>query len=294
MRLHGAFGDAVQEFERAAARYAEAGGGPAVGQAHYERGETLRIQGGFEAAEAAFAAASEFGHPAQPGRALLWLARGRTDAAVGAIRRLLAERQDPLHRLQVLGPAVEVLLAGGDHTTAAQLAEELSALGTEFGCRALRAAGAYADAAVALAAEDAERGLASARSAAELWGELSAPYERARSRVLVGRALRMLGDEESASADLGAARRSLAEIGARPAEQDVAALLGGPAPPAGLSPREVEVLRLVAVGRSNPEIAASLVLSEKTVARHLSNIFAKIDVGSRTAAASFAYEHHLV
>ena len=128
----------------------------------------------------------------------------------------------------------------------------------------------------------------------QAWSQLSAPYEVARSRILVGRALRLLGDEESAVADLTAARKVLADLGAGPAEQEAAALLGEEKSPGGLSPREVEVLRLVAAGRSNPEIASQLVLSEKTVARHLSNIFVKLDVGSRTAAAAFAYEHHLV
>jgi DNA-binding NarL/FixJ family response regulator len=126
------------------------------------------------------------------------------------------------------------------------------------------------------------------------WSQLAAPYEVARSQVLVGRALRLLGDEESAVADLTAARKAFADLGAAPAEREAAALLGETPAPGGLSPREVEVLRLVAAGKSNPEIAAELVLSEKTVARHLSNIFTKLGVGSRTSAAAFAYEHHLV
>jgi DNA-binding NarL/FixJ family response regulator len=112
--------------------------------------------------------------------------------------------------------------------------------------------------------------------------------------VLVGRALRLLGDEESAVGEMTSARKAFADLGAAPAERELAGLLGLEKVPGGLSPREVEVLRLVAAGRSNPEIAAQLVLSEKTVARHLSNIFTKLDVGSRTSAAAFAYEHHLV
>lgn len=295
MRLHGAYSDAVSEFVRAAARYAAAGGSPAVGQAHYERGETHRIRGEYDAAEAAYGAAAELGHPAQPGRALLWLSRGRTEAALGAVRRLLAERQDPVLRSQVLAAAVEVLLAGDQLEEAAPLAEQLVGFGSSFGCTALRAAGQYADAAVALTDGENEQALTSARRAAETWAGLEAPYEVARSRVLVGQALRGLGDEESATADLEAARTTFAELGVKPEEQQVDAILGGAkAAPGGLSPREVEVIRLVAAGRSNPEIAAELVLSEKTVARHLSNIFTKLDVGSRTAAAAFAYEHKLV
>ncbi|MFE7902944.1 LuxR C-terminal-related transcriptional regulator [Streptomyces sp. NPDC057424] len=294
MRLHGAYRDAVRELERAVGRYAAAGGDLAVGQAHYERGETLRLRGNHDAAEAAFAEAAEFGHSAQPGRALLWLEHGRRDAASAAIHRVVAEVHDPVHRSQMLPAAVEVLVATGELDTAAPLAEELGQIGSSFGCSALQASGQYAAATVALARGEADRGFVYARQAAETWAQLSAVYEVARSRVLVGRALRLLGDEESAAADLSAARRAFAEMGAKPAEQEVAALLGEEKAPGGLTHREVEVLRLVAAGKSNPEIAETLVLSEKTVARHLSNIFAKLDVGSRTAAAAFAYEHHLV
>ena len=294
MRLHGAFHDAISELEHAAARYAAAGGNPAVGQAHYERGEALRITGENDAAEAAYTEAATYGHPAQPGRALLWLARGRSDAASAAIHRVVAEVQDPVHRSQLLPTAVDVLVAVGELEEAASLADQLGGFGSAFGCSALQAAGEYARASVALARADAEDALAAARGAADAWARLSAPYEVARCRVLIGRALRLIGDAESAVAELAEARRAFARLGAAPAEHEVAVLLGDARVPGGLSPRELEVLRLVAAGKSNPEIAAALVLSGKTVSRHLSNIFAKLDVGSRTAAAAFAFEHHLV
>jgi DNA-binding NarL/FixJ family response regulator len=294
MRLHGAFRDAISELEHAAGRYAAAGGNPAVGQAHYERGETLRITGENDAAEAAYTEAATYGHPAQPGRALLWLARGRPDAASAAIHRVVAEVQDPVHRSQLLPTAVDVLVAVGELEEAASLADQLGGFGSAFGCSALQAAGEYARASVAHARADAEDALAAARGAADAWARLSAPYEAARCRVLIGRALRLIGDAESAVAELAEARRAFARLGAAPAEHEVAVLLGDARVPGGLSPRELEVLRLVAAGKSNPEIAAALVLSRKTVSRHLSNIFAKLDVGSRTAAAAFAFEHHLV
>lgn len=294
MRLHGAFGDAISELERAAGRYAAAGGNPAVGQAHYERGEALRITGENDAAEAAYTEAATYGHPAQPGRALLWLARGRSHAASAAIHRVVAEVQDPVHRSQLLPTAVDVLVTVGELEEAASLADQLGGFGSAFGCSALQAAGEYARASVALARADAEDALAAARGAADAWARLSAPYEVARCRVLMGRALRLIGDAESAVAELAEARRALARLGAAPAEHEVAVLLGDARAPGGLSPRELEVLRLVAAGKSNPEIAAALVLSGKTVSRHLSNIFTKLDVGSRTAAAAFAFEHHLV
>jgi DNA-binding NarL/FixJ family response regulator len=131
------------------------------------------------------------------------------------------------------------------------------------------------------------------RRARAVWERLGERYETARCRVLVGRALRALGDDESAAAELAVARRSFAELGAAPAEREVAALMVT-AYPGGLTAREVEVLRLVAAGKTNPEIATLLFLSEKTVARHLSNIFTKLDVTSRTGAAAFAFEHHMM
>jgi DNA-binding NarL/FixJ family response regulator len=293
MRLHGAYLDAISELEHAAGRYAVAGGTPAVGQAHYERGEALRIRGEYDAAEAAYTEAAGYGHPGHPGRALLWLARGRPDAASAAIHRVVAEVQDPVHRSQMLPAAVDVLVGVGEIEEAGALADQLCEFGSAFGCTALHAAGQYARASVAVAGAEAKDALAAARSAADAWARLSAPYEVARCRVLIGRALRLLGDGESAVADLVEARRAFAGLGAAPAERDVAVLLGDARAPGGLSSREIEVLRLVAVGMTNPEIAAALVLSEKTVARHLSNIFAKLDARSRTAAAAFAFEHGL-
>ena len=294
LRLHGAYADAVEELERAVERYLLSGGDPALGLAHYERGETHRLRGAYDQAEAAYSSAAEHGHSAQPGRALFWLARDRRDAASAAIHRLLDERQDPVHRSQILAAAIEVLVVTGDSDGAAALGEELCRIGEAFGCTALQAAGQYGVAVAGLASGAAAPAVQAARRAMDGWSQLSAPYEAARSQVLVGRALRLLGDEESAVADLTAARKAFAELGARPAEQETAALLGRATAPGGLSPREVEVLRLVAAGKSNPEIAGQLSLSEKTVARHLSNIFTKLGVGSRTSAAAFAYEHQLV
>jgi DNA-binding NarL/FixJ family response regulator len=294
MRLQGAFTDALTELDRALERYAAVGGHPAVGLAHYERAVVLMLVGDFDGAERAYDAAIETGHPGQPGRALLRVAQGRTDSALAAVRRLLAEPGGPVQRCGLLPAAVEVLLAGGDVDAAAPLVAELQQIAGSFGCSALQAAGRLAHARLALAQGDAAAAIPAAREAAELWARLAARHELARCRVVVGQAMRELGDEESAVSELEAARRAFAELGARPDERAVTALLGAERAPGGLSPREVEVLRLVAAGRSNPQIAAELFLSEKTVARHLSNIFTKLEVGSRTAAAAFAYQHDLV
>ncbi|MBL0886156.1 LuxR family transcriptional regulator [Myceligenerans indicum] len=294
MRLHGAYHEAVAELEHAADRYAAEGATQAIGQASYERAEALRLLGAYDEARQAYGEAATHGHPAQPGRALLWFECGRHDTAVAAVHRLLAEWQDPVHRSHLLPAAVEVLVGTGEADAATPLARELEEIATSFDCVGLHAAAAFALAQVALARQDAASALSEGRRATEGWARLDAPYETSRSRMLVARALRMLGDEESALADLTAARDTFAALGTKPTMREATELLGGGETPGGLSPRETEVLRLVASGKSNPEIAAHLVLSEKTVARHLSNIFGKLEVGSRTAAAAFAYEHHLV
>ena len=294
MRLHGAYAEALAELDRAAERYAAAGGHPAVGLACYERGETHRLRGNYHEAAAAYDEAAAHGHPAQPGRALLWLGQGRVKEAMAASRRLLAEVADPVHRSGLLPAVVEAFVAAGDVEAGAAAVQEMAELAVSMGCSALLAAADGASAQVALARDDAAAALPAARAGLERWARLDAPYEAARCRALHGRALRLLGDEASAVRDLTEARRTFAALGAAPSEREVAELLGQSEAPCGLSPREVQVLRLIAAGRSNPEIAAELFLSEKTVARHLSNIFTKLDVGSRTAAAAFAYEHQLL
>ncbi|OFB41934.1 helix-turn-helix transcriptional regulator [Mycolicibacterium sp. (ex Dasyatis americana)] len=293
MRLCGAFDEALEEFADAVQRYVAAGTGPAAGLALAERGDVLRIRGRFDAAEAAYAEALQHGHEPHPGLALVWLARGRVAAAVAAIKRLLAEPRDPVHRSQLLPEAVEILLAGDETELAAEASAELSKIANDFGCVGLRAMAGCASGRVALVHGAPATAVGELRRAGQLWRELGAPYEAARCRALLGRALRALGDEDSAVAELAEAHDSFARLGAAPAEHETADLLHSSAP-GGLSQREIEVLRLVAAGKTNPEIAATMFLSEKTVARHLSNIFRKLDVTSRTAAAAFAFEHRLV
>ena len=293
LRLHGAFDEALVEFSRAQHR-AETGfrQSGAAAAALTERGDLLRIRGRLADAETAYQNSVELGFDPQPGLAMCWLARGRTAAAVTAIRRLLTETHGPVRRSRLLPSAVEVLLAAGELDEARRWAEELTGIGSAFGFPAPQAAGAYATAIVAMAANEFEQALDAARDACQLWSGIEAPYDSARARVVVGRALRALGDEATATAELSTARKALVELGAAPAVSEVDRLLDRRLP-GGLTERELEVLRLVAEGRSNPDIARALVLSHKTVARHLSNIFTKLDVSSRTAAAAYAHEHGL-
>ena len=197
-----------------------------------------------------------------------------------------------MHRSLLLPAAVEVLLAAGQPDEASATADELQSVAASFRCPPLQARASHSAAIVALDADDPATALQLLRQAIAVWKQLGWRYENARCRLQLGRALRALGDDESAATELAAARDNFAELGAAPAEREVAALMASTYP-SGLTAREVEVLRLVAVGNTNPEIAAQLFLSEKTVARHLSNIFAKLDVTSRTGAAAYAYEHHI-
>ncbi|HEY3530497.1 MAG TPA: LuxR C-terminal-related transcriptional regulator [Nocardioides sp.] len=292
LRSQGAYEQALTELGIALDRY-RLTGDPASGVAVYERGEVQRIRGQYEAAAAAYEEAAAYGHEPQPGLALLWLATGRTAAAVGAVRRLLGEFADPVHRSQLLPAAVEVFLAASDQSAAGTAAEELDAIAASFDCPSLTARASCARGAVTLAAGDPNGALPSLRRGWQLWQQLGARYDAARARTLIGLAFRALGDEDSAAAELGVARRTFHDLDARADVRRTDALLT-PSFPDRLTAREVEVLRLVAAGRTNPQIAAALFLSEKTVARHLSNIFGKIRVSSRTAAAAYTIEHELV
>jgi DNA-binding NarL/FixJ family response regulator len=151
-----------------------------------------------------------------------------------------------------------------------------------------------ANGAVLLAEGDTRAALEALRRAFVAWQRLEAPYDTARVRVLIARSLRHLGDDETAAFELEAARTTFRELAAGPDLARVEALLGLEAGrPDGLSPRELEVLRLLAVGRTNREIASELGISERTVDRHVSNIFTKVDVSTRSAATAYAFEHEL-
>jgi DNA-binding CsgD family transcriptional regulator len=296
LALHGAWTEAYDEAERARDWLADAVGGPALGSAYYQLAELHRLRGEHDDAEVAYRQASQHGHETQPGLGLLRLAQGHVESATAAIRRALDETSDVLGRARLLDAMVAVALAGPDVPDAQTAADELTAIATQAEVPLLSAHAGRADGAVRLAKGDARGALGVLRTAWTVWHELEAPYDAATVRVLIGTACRVLGDDETAEMEYDAARWIFAELGAAP---DVAAVerLSRRAPtgtPGGLSLREVQVLRLVAAGKSNRAIAEELFLSEKTVHRHLSNIFAKLDVGSRAAATAYAFQHNLV
>jgi DNA-binding CsgD family transcriptional regulator len=295
MQLQGAWPDALQEARRAGERCAQATNPGAAAQAAYRRGEVHRLRGEPAEAEAAYREASRHGGEPQPGLALLRLAQGNERAAAATLRRVVAQTGEPLARAGLLPAYVEVMLAVGDAAEARAACDEFEALARRNPSEMLGAMVAYARGAVTLADGKPAAALPGLRRAAQAWHALEAPYEAARARALIGLACRALGDEDGAALELDAARAAFAELGAAPDLARLDALMGAPADEAhGLTPRELQVLRLVAAGETNKSIAAELVLSERTVDRHVSNIFAKLRLSSRTAATAYAYEHGLV
>jgi DNA-binding CsgD family transcriptional regulator len=191
---------------------------------------------------------------------------------------------------------VEILLAGGEVAEARAASDELQAIAERFETGALCALALQARGAVELAEGNAMAALDPVRRAGSVWAEMEAPYPAAQARVVAGLACRALGDDEGCRLELEAARRVFARLGAAPdaARVDSLAKPDCSRRPHGLTPRELEVLRLVATGKTNKAIASELFLSEKTVDRHVSSILGKLDVPSRAAATAFAYEHELV
>lgn len=291
MRLHGAWTDAVEQARQACRRLSGPPGHAAVGTAYYQQAELDRLRGDFDAAEEGYRQASRRGRTPQPGLALLRLALGRIDAAHAAIRTAL---EDTPNRAEVLPAYVEIMLASGEVDGARAAARDLASLAAERDAPYLHAVSAQADGAVLLAGDDPRAAVTVLRRAWRLWQEVEVPYETARVRVLSALAYRRIGDTDTAAMELDAACWVFRQLGAAP-DLVAAERLAGKADltTGGLTAREVQVLSLVAEGRSNRAIAAELVISEHTVARHVQNIFAKIDVGSRTAAAAYAFEHGL-
>jgi DNA-binding CsgD family transcriptional regulator len=297
MTLGGEWAAALDEAHRVGGRFAQGMlNQRAVGHAAYRRGEVHRLRGEFRAAAAAFRDASREGREPQPGLALLRLAQGDAAAAAAAIRRVLDETAGPLRRAALLPAYVEIMLAVGDADEARGACRELEETAELHQSEALGAMSSQARGAVALAEGDARGALVALRDAWRSWEELGAPHEAARARVQVGLACRALGDEDASGLELEAARATFERLGAMPdlARLDSLAPSAAATEAHGLTARELEVLRLVAAGGSNREIAATLVISERTVARHLQNIFAKLGVSSRTAAGAFAFEHDLL
>ena len=290
-RLHGAWPEALETATIAQERSAR-GDPQALYGAYYQQGEVQRLTGQLELAEASYREAARSGYEPQPGLALLWLARGDAQQAQSMIRRASALADTAIRR-HLLPALVDIELSVPDLAAARRGADELVLFARDCPLPLVRAVARQADGAVTLDEGNPAAASGPLREAWRLWLDLGVPYEAARCRVLLGRACRELGDGISAQMEFEAAHAQFLELGAAPAAAWTASLMGrndGDAP-GPLTPREIEVLRLVASGGSNRAIAADLYLSEKTVARHISNIFLKLGLSSRAAATRYAFEH---
>ncbi len=294
MQLQGGWEAAFEEAGRVAARGAASQ--RSLGRALYVQGDLHRLRGEFRDAERAYREAAREGVQPQPGLALLRLAQDNVEAAAAAIRRAVGESSHPLARAALLPAYIEIALEAGAFEEGEQAADELAAIAQAHDGDALRAMSAHACGAVAIARGDPAGALTELRGALQAWHELGAPYQAARARVLVARACAALGDEDGGAIELESARSVFEQLGARPDLSRLRQLPTSGSLPSthGLSRRELQVLRLVALGRTNKAIAAELVLSERTVDRHVSNIYAKLRVSSRAAATAYAYEHALL
>jgi DNA-binding CsgD family transcriptional regulator len=304
MEMSGSWSEAVDEARRAVQRCVRDIEREAAGHGHYRQAEIYRLRGEFREAESAYREASRSGYEPQPGLALLRLAQGDIEAAASTSRRTVGATRDRLERTRFLPAHVEIMLRAGDLEEARSASRELAETASSVGTEVLAAIAAHARGAVELADGSPAAVLDPARRAFGIWQQLGAPYLAARLRVLVARACLALGDIEGAHLELECAHEVFARLGALPDVAAVEALrtqnpgaarskAAGPCHP-GLTERELQVLRLVASGMTNKAIARELSLSEKTVDRHVSNIFTKVDVSSRAAATAFAYERKLV
>jgi DNA-binding NarL/FixJ family response regulator len=293
MRLCGAWSSAMEEAGRACGQSHR---GYPIGAAFYELAEIHRMRGQFREAEEAYRQASLHGRSPEPGLALLRLAEGHSEPAATAIRRLLDLPQKRWARANVLASAVEILITARDLATAHAAAEELATMAAAGPASYLRALAAQARGRLLLEASDPRAAQAELRTAWMAWQELEIPYEGARVRELIGSACRALGDEDAAAMEFEAARQVFLRLEASPAVTRVDQLLASSTAATGsrLTGRELQVIRLLASGRTNRAIARQLTISQRTVDRHVSNILTKLNLPSRSAATAYAYQHNLI
>lgn len=261
-----------------------------IAEGQYQLGEVRRQRGDLEGAEQAYTEAHRLGRDPQPGLALLRLAQGRPASAVAMASRTLAARSGPLDRAQILPAAVEILVAAGELDRAAAATDELRAVAEDYDTPGLRAQAATAAGRVALATGDVPVATAALQDAVARWRHVGARYETARARLLLSEALAKTGDADAAALEAKTARTELEALGVETRVRSRVRLGRDD----GLSAREIEVLRLLADGYSNQDIADRLVLSVRTVERHLASAYQKLGLSGRAARANavrYVLEH---
>jgi DNA-binding NarL/FixJ family response regulator len=296
MQLRGAWAEALLEARCACERLSQPAPKPAVGAAFYRKAEMHRLLGEFDEAEQAYRAAAQWERVPTPGMALLHLTRGEVKAAQSAIGHVVDVVVEPGKRGEALSALAEIALAA-NHVAAARIAaNELLEIAARIDAEFLKGLASYVHGAVLLAEQELPAAVVELRQALACFRHLEAPYEAARAQVLLARAYQKQGTREAAEHELAAARDVFRKLGAATdlALVDSPANHESPNQAGPLTLREIEVLKLVASGITNRQIAKKLKISEKTVARHLSNIFNKLDISSRAAATAYAYQHQLL
>ena len=295
MQLRGEWSDAMRD-ARDASGLLTSTRHPMAGTAFYRLGEIHRLRGEFTKAEAAYTRANEHGRSPQPGLSLLRRAQGRIDDAASSIRAVLGDTRARARRVDPLIAAVDIFVAAGEREDARSAASELSEIARAIGAPLLSAASAHADGAVLLAHDDVAGASAALRHACDTWRELGMGYEEAHTRLLMANICTRRGDADGSDLHVNAARQLFKQLNAASCLAHMADQ-GSKAPRrriGALSNREVEVLRLLAAGKTNRETAEALFISERTVARHVSNIFDKLGVSTRAGATAWAYQRNLI
>jgi len=296
IQFHGEWHKALEETIDACVLLTRPPGGPAAGEAFYRKAELFRLLGEFEQAEDGYREAAKWGKNPQPGLALLRLAQGQDDAAENSIRNTLKETKDTKRRAELLPAVVDIMLAVKQTGEALEATMELSDIANQFDAPYLYAMSAQCHGAVFLAEGKVQPALEHMQQALELWNTLHLSYESALINELKGRAYRELNDNDNADAALTAAKWVFEQLKAIPDLARINLLLNRKHnhPVHGLTLRELQVLRRVTSGKTNKHIASELFISERTVDRHVSNIFNKLGVSSRLAATTFALKNKIL
>lgn len=288
LQIRGEWDDAESEAERVCQDLADMNIF-AVAESFYQIGEVRRLRGDLRGAEESYRRAHHLGRDPHPGLALVRVAQGRVGNGLGSLKAALASETDDFARARLLDAQVEVALAASEDALAEAASSELQRIADTHRSPGMSAMAAAAAGAVTAARGDHTSAMVLLRDAIKRWSELGSPYRVARARVTAGQVLQALGDTDGAALELESASSVFAELGAGPDLRAIRQL--GTGPPGGLTAREAEVLSHIASGQTNREVATTLFIAEKTVARHLSNIFTKLGVSTRTEAAAFAHHH---
>jgi len=296
MLLHGKWTEALKEASHAIDLLSKPTGEPAAGSAFYQLGDLYRLQGEYKKAEQAYSEANKFGRNPQPGLALLRLAQGQIERAKSSIDNTLTGTNKLKNKSEVLFAFIEIILADKDTEKARSIMNELKEIARNHEAPLLDALAAQAEGAIFLAEGDPNSALGYLTNARKIWEKLKAPYDAARTRALIAMACRETGDEDTAKMEYEAARWTFQHLKAMPdiARIDTYFQIKNRNTTNGLTQREKQVLQSIADGKSNKTIANELFISERTVERHVSNIFLKLDVSSRSAATAYAFKHQLL